>query len=843
MSPETEDESGDSRFVWAVWWFTGHVFLFLVLLVTTGAGAGLFLVTAAIVTEVGIWKRKVVAAWGTRVRQNKVMPAVLSHANERPTSLTEVRETMTYDTNCAVSHGDRHGHDLAEDCNDELVEVRPVREATPYPSQAISLPGSGREGKPLKSNAPRDKVAFFGPGRCLDLGIGTLDGPLVYATACPNGGRFDASLIDATLRVIPAAAISQKELPYWPTYYESSPAQRAQYLNWLLTGRRDPKIELGYVFIYFYGLERRVLIDRADFLPVATELLELMRIYSYSNSFRRYASTLLWRTLLLASKLNKLPGNLFDEAVDATERWNDDQLSMALAMTVDETRPLPTALAMAICQHDPRSTSSVVVRRHKAEFARLFRSRYEADLSYGQPVRVSKRPQRLHYHPASPTLLHSSSKEAVQNFEAPSVLGLKSQFNWLVNIWEQCVDDLKAYSRVARRNDGEVTAEVYESLPVELRDGDHPEFEAWMRVWEANVDEEGWPIVPASTLAGLKGFEPRGTLTKSQCARVLATADAIGIGVEPDARITGKNYQWDERLTLFFLEDETPCDVPNYLAASVLLRLGATVAQADGRIDVKELEFITEHLEQQFDLSDSDVKRLERLRYLLLHSQSGDSTVTKTLSERLTQRQRRLVGEFLVGVAAADDVVTPKEVKTLRKAYRALGLADSYLDDLLAECATATVTTPSRVASEPTQELRLDMAAISRIMTETKQVAAVLREAMTESEPKEAYDSDGETNPAEVKSDRNAAATPQFATAADGATEGLDDRYASFLHELLQRERWPAPELRALADRCGVMVSGAVEAINEWSLDTHGDWLVDEGDPYCVKTDLLRGDK
>ncbi len=841
--PDTEDEAdlGSNRLVWAVVWFTGHVLLFLLLAVTTGPGAGLFLVSVAVATEAGVWKRRALAEWLARIRQSDATQTVMSHTKDRIASLTRTYETPPYDPRGAVSQRDVQTDELASGYDDQLVEVRPARNPTPRWSQASSPSTSEREGKSLKSSAPRDKIAFFGPGRRLDLGRGVLEGPLVYATAYANSGRFDASLIDATLRVASAGATPRHELPYWPSFYESSPAQRAHYLDWLLAGRRDPKVELGYVFIYFYGLERRVLVDRADFLPIATELLALLKVYSYSNSFRRYASMLLWRTVHLASLANELTDTLFDQAVEATERWNDDLLSLALAALVHGNRPLSASLAMAVCQNDPRSTSSVVVRRHKEEFTRLFLSKYEAVPAIGQAVRVSKRPKRLYYHPASPTLLHGvSNADTVQHLDVPNVLGLTSQFKGLVTIWEQCVDDLKAYSRASRKADGEVTAEVYEAMPPELRGGDHPEFDAWMSVWESNVDAEGWPVVPASALASLKGFEPRGTLTKSQCTRMLATADAVGLGVEPDARITGKSYGWDERLTLFFLDDQTPCDVPNYLAASVLLRLGATVAQADGGIDSSELKFITEHLEGQFDLSDGDAKRLERLQYLLLHSQSGESAVTKTLSERLTHQQRRVVGEFLVGVAAADEVVTTEEVKALRKAYRSLGLEESELEDLLAEHASATVTTPSGVATEPTGELRLDMAAISRIMTETKQVAAVLREAMTESEPEETTDTEGDAVPAEAMSEQDAPAiTASSPSAASAATEGLDERFTPFLNELLRREQWPAAELRELADRCGVMLIGALEAVNEWSLDKYGDWLVEEGDPYRVNTDLL----
>jgi len=50
-------------------------------------------------------------------------------------------------------------------------------------------------------------------------------------------------------------------MDYWPSYCEVSPRARAAYLRWLEDGRRDESTYIGYVFLFFYGLERRLLGD------------------------------------------------------------------------------------------------------------------------------------------------------------------------------------------------------------------------------------------------------------------------------------------------------------------------------------------------------------------------------------------------------------------------------------------------------------------------------------------------------------------------------------------------------------------------------------------------------
>src|SRR5205823_4774965 len=92
---------------------------------------------------------------------------------------------------------------------------------------------------------------FFGPGTVLNLGRFSLRDPLVYATAnvATSHGwhtRVDASLIDGSLTVAPSGTTPGERLPYWPSYADATPDQRAKYLDWLGTGRCDKNFELGY---------------------------------------------------------------------------------------------------------------------------------------------------------------------------------------------------------------------------------------------------------------------------------------------------------------------------------------------------------------------------------------------------------------------------------------------------------------------------------------------------------------------------------------------------------------------------------------------------------------------
>jgi len=107
---------------------------------------------------------------------------------------------------------------------------------------------------------------------------------------------------------------SSIDIGYWPSYSEISPGSRAAYLNWLIGGRCDPECNIQYVFIFFYGLERRFFIDMArsdsakeDLVQIVVEVKRLIDIYGSNRSFVSYADSLLNAVLL-----KQLPARYYD---------------------------------------------------------------------------------------------------------------------------------------------------------------------------------------------------------------------------------------------------------------------------------------------------------------------------------------------------------------------------------------------------------------------------------------------------------------------------------------------------------------------------------------------------
>jgi uncharacterized tellurite resistance protein B-like protein len=805
-------------------------FTWLIAFLTSVAFAMVLLILVAIVAAGVYWRKELQASY---VRRQEIRRAALeaAAAEEAEKEAREVEYRRQLDVARAAQERQQHRFEMY---------------------------GSNLPGLQLKGTLPTDRISFWGKGSVLDIGWGLLESPLVFASAGAEDPDWDASLISADLPVALPGEYQPDQMGYWPRYSQCDPEQRAVYLQWLLGGRKDPAIELGYVFIYFYGLERRVLVDHQDFDLAVEEVLRLLEIYKSSNSFRRYAESFIWTSAWCSTRGSPLSAATLSRAVSATELWQADTLPLALAVLWKLGIPVPRRLAYVVAERDPRSLRSVVVNRRNAEFRELFKKTYRQQYGKGITLETSKRNAVIEYRPASGTLL---KQQAQIRYEIPNVLGITRQFKGLVDLWNSGIDSLKDYDRLARTSPEEtLTAAKYEALPRELRRGEHPEMEQWCHVKDKHADEDGWTVAPISTLATIKGYERRGTLTKRQCEEILATADCIGFGIEPDARQTGQNYKWDEMVSVLLLDEEDSGDTAAYVGASVLFRLGVSIAEADGKVDEEELKSIYDHLGRFFDLSRNHARRLEHLKHLLLKTGSSGLELAKRLNRSLTIPQRRMIGEFLVGIAAADQAITSEELHALRRAYRLLEIDPADLDRLLVTQPPSSTEEPVEIQRgapgkqgeaipQPAQPkdrvLRLDMVAISRIMSETREVAELLTQAMSVGEE------EGEALVQNATADLDLRIPVETQQIADSQVvvleppvvvrfDGLDVRFCGFLEQVVSRETWPRTELSSLARQHGLMLNGAIENINQWSQEKLGDWVIDEGeDPIRIRMDLV----
>jgi hypothetical protein len=71
---------------------------------------------------------------------------------------------------------------------------------------------------------------------------------------------------------------------YYPSYRELDPIQKGNYLNWLTNPYNE--IDIGYVFVFYYGLERHLLLG--DFESAFETIIKLRNAHK-NKSFLAYS--------------------------------------------------------------------------------------------------------------------------------------------------------------------------------------------------------------------------------------------------------------------------------------------------------------------------------------------------------------------------------------------------------------------------------------------------------------------------------------------------------------------------------------------------------------------------
>jgi uncharacterized tellurite resistance protein B-like protein len=700
-------------------------------------------------------------------------------------------------------------------------------------------------------DGPSAKTVWLGQGEQLDVAGCTITNPLTY-TAHPRdkGNRCtDPSQIAPWLKV--RKGTDSGELPYWPWYERLRAGQRLEYIKWLASDRKRLPSEDGYLFLYYYGLERRLFYDKVDIPLVVKEVYRLRRMHAEhagngrSWSFQHYSSSLLW--FVIAQNPQSFGERDIRTIAGSMKSWREDSLLAALSWCVSHNRPCPAWLAQIVAAEMPNTSQSVVLKRVPEEFAKLFAKRYTEAAGDGIRLRVSKRIGKCVYQPASNAL-------DSQVCEIPNVLGIRSQFKPLVDVWNSCVEDLRKLSRVTRGiEDESLTVDAWEALPMELRAGiEHPLTGAFTDVIASLSSDVNPGLVPAQGLARLLGIEDRDRYTSAQSRRIAETAQHIGYAVEPDARMMGRSYKAHDPLSVFvWLYDAHP-QPKRYAAAATLMSYGMAVASADGHIADEETHLLSEEIARLFDLNEHELRRLDALQTLLAAKGADPSSIGKTIRDGLAPTHRHAIGKILIAIAAADGVIHPSERRVLRRCYRSLGLEATDLDKTLEELSlpqaddlvsVKAAKRGRRGEAIPTereeQVVTLDQESIRRIMVETRQVAAILAEAMGEADADESYETNSSVAVAVDQPEWHPTSSGVDASKQPSAPV-MSGRFLEFYETLVSRDEWKTAEIDAIAREHGHMLTGAIEAVNDWAYEAYGCAIVfDNGDVIAIERTIL----
>lgn len=807
--------------------------------------------------------------------QNKAQFDVLADLwntawNQTPTKVateperSPPRKTESPSTNQSTIH--RVVETVMLRLNEAVAETR--KEAASTATAPTSSPPATPPPRPNRAEPPPliRGLTWFGSGKDLELPIvGKVANPMVYACLGPSD-EPTAIRLDLAASAKPYIPTEERELWYWPRYDELTEGQRRYYLDWIASGRVNVPVELGYTFLFLYGLERRALVERQDIPLIIDEVLRLKSLYAtadrpVSRSFDGYTDNFL--SFLAICESEQVDSARAAAIRQACRSWNDDTLAATLGRFALENRPLDGAFAYLLASELPDAQQSVVIRRAPTQHRDLFMSRFEKQFPTGFVLQVSKRPRRYAYRPASATL---KSMEAI----GPNPWGIQSQFKVLVDLWNKCVDDLRKFS-AAQRSASEtstLTPEAWSALPPELRNEiEHPLAAVFNEFIHSHVSaENGHVHVTAQDVATILQIPLNGQITSGHSRRIAERIDDLGYAIEPDIRLTGRKYEADQMVALFHRPPSPESLNPeHYAPAACMLKVGIALAGIDGHIEEDELSALAQQIQGAFDLNEAEERRLHALRGLLVATGVELGEVSKLLRQFDTDK-RELMGELILAIVSADGVVTSDELNAVRKLYASLGFEKKEVDDVLARLrATDQVEDDEPVVvagaiagaegeaipaqpAERENTVRLNRDAIAAILRESQDVARMLAAAMnlpvehspsTEAEATPAAEPAADSPPT-PSSPATTVATEPGAQPEVTVDPTLPARYAAFYQVIVTKTTWSRTEIAALAKSHGLMLSGAIDAINDWSTEQKGGPLLyEEGEHFTLEQSYL----
>ncbi|MHB1462614.1 MAG: TerB N-terminal domain-containing protein [Armatimonadota bacterium] len=143
------------------------------------------------------------------------------------------------------------------------------------------------------------RLLWFGDGLLKNCSSGVIDSHDANDVVCEMG----PSEPSAIYMNLPVAAYFDSNAcmpdpPYFPTYDQLSPVQRRFYLEWL--SDINMVVDVGFVFLFFYGLERHLFWGRVD---EAFNMVMRLRSHHKHPSFLRYSEA----SLVACSIYHKRP--------------------------------------------------------------------------------------------------------------------------------------------------------------------------------------------------------------------------------------------------------------------------------------------------------------------------------------------------------------------------------------------------------------------------------------------------------------------------------------------------------------------------------------------------------
>jgi len=676
----------------------------------------------------------------------------------------------------------------------------------------------------LVNDLPADisKIAattnFIGKNQSITISGKKLDFPMIYTdSTIPKYRLHNVIYLKEKIQF----SGTDEELEYSPSYSTISPYSRGKFINWLERGRNDIDIDIGFIFIYFYGLEFRAIYDKLNQKEILWETIRLHKIYKFNNSFKNYSEGLIAWIILSINDFNtgeKETLLLFIKTLDAHSYLFKSGAYIKLG-----TGKISNDDFFHMISVYEKTSNSKIPRKLGKIFYDYFLCKIALDWSkILQYVKIEI--INYLYYCATPVSLRDYSNTKGLKYTLPTATK-----NKMAKIWGQCIEDLKPYSRKVGKATGN---DLFLLLPKELKElYGHPLTNTFN---DFATEKENKPC-KVSELAEFLNWNYSERLSLKRSKELCETIEQLGYNTEPDSRYSSKSYKWSDSIIFYKTSALGIPQNSNYAIASMLFDLGIYISRADSHLDKEELETVENFIINNFCSDEKEIKRITNRRKLAEIGLIKGIGVAKKLANHLKVGELKKIGNYLFLVAAADGIIDKSELKAINKIFSDFGLDENFLNITLDEYREkVTVEDSTKIKQgekeknsgssipEPTpiqtpKTIHIDSEKLKTVIKDTEEVKQILTKVFS--------------NDNELKQEEKPILNDKYK---------LPKNLSDFLNKIIQKDSWGKAELRKLAIENQIMLDSAIEQINYWCDEEVDDYLISEKEEnYYIKKVLL----
>jgi uncharacterized tellurite resistance protein B-like protein len=691
-------------------------------------------------------------------------------------------------------------------------------------------------------------MTWVGSGQSISVNGYTIRNPLTYWS---KNSYPEASCIATTLKVGDHKNTNLAPLPYWPQYSGLTPAQRGKYLSWLSRGRNDDLEEIGYAFIFFYGLERRALVEKLDYKIILMEVQRLRSRYPASSSFNTYLNQFM--AYVIGSHLGKMSNSDIRKLFPSFDNLDDYTTKVLLSWHWTNNLTVQWEICYSLSKTSVGFTRTNMVKRSPVLLKQLFRKKFLLQFPEGIPFSSAYDQFQLNYHQASPTISRNISYSKASNLIEPLVVPIprldSPPYTLLKKIWDDCIEELKPAVSRLNKSEGKITREVYSVLPNSLKDDiSHPDMESWRNFISSRPPIDGSIVLQVSDIALQIGIEKRNVLTSSQSAMLTSTVRDFGWIVVPDQITSGTSYKWNDTVAIIPTGDKNKPLLENFQSAALIFEMAHRIAASDEKVSDIEENFLHKFVSEQFSLNTFEIECLKGLQKVLEIQPPSLARIGKRLSKHLNPEQKIALADFLGEIVLLDNKFVKEEQTAMKTVLKALEIDPTVSNELINKLLVGhipddPITVQKSGRSRKGEvippmvivpEFSINREKLDRTLKDTRIVQEMLASVFDQEQEEIVLELEPEI---EISKSMIKTGTKQSDIDLPFPPEtipSLDVKYLSILHDIMKSVELSQDEFSGLAKKYNLMPRAAFDDINSWADEELGDFLLEENERCIV---------